>query len=242
MISRAITSGVTKLFLPNIDEKSISGMEQLCSKYPDHCFPMMGLHPCSVKPDFHQTLNKMEKLLETGNYYGVGETGIDLYWDVTFQKEQEESFIRHIEWALAFDLPVIIHSRESQDLTIDIIGRFQNGKLRGIFHCFGGTVEQAKRIEDLGFMLGIGGVITFKKSDLRDVVKFVSPACLVLETDSPYLAPTPHRGKRNESAYIHLIASELATALEMSPGELSELTNSNANRVFQKEALNLHSN
>lgn len=235
MVERAIAGGIKAMYMPNVDLDSVQGMESLRNSYPDHCFPMMGLHPCSVTPDFQNVLNEMRVLFNEGKYYGVGETGIDLYWDTTFRKQQEESFKQQIDWALQLDLPIIIHSRESQDLTIDIISHFQNGNLRGIFHCFGGTIEQAKKIQDLGFMMGIGGVVTFKKSDLRDVIKYVSVDNLVLETDSPYLAPVPYRGKRNEPLYLKLVAKEVAISLSMDLTELASITNENAERVFQKK-------
>ncbi len=235
MIARALDGGVTRMMLPNIDLHSIPGMMDLVSRYPEHCFPMMGLHPCSVKEDFESVLDQMESLLETGEYVGIGETGIDLYWDTTFRDQQILAFERQIGWARKYRLPVIIHSRESQDLTIDVISRFQDGQLRGIFHCFGGTVEQVERIQSLGFKVGIGGVATFKKSGLTELLPLIPLDMIVLETDAPYLAPVPYRGKRNEPSYIPLIANHICNVLGISQEELSRITFENAASVYGKK-------
>lgn len=235
MIGRALDSGVTRLMLPNIDLHSIPGMMDLVSQYPDHCFPMMGLHPCSVKEDYESVLDHMESLLDTGEYIGIGETGIDLYWDTTFRDQQILAFERQIGWARKYRLPVIIHSRESQDLTIDIIARHQDGDLKGIFHCFGGTPEQVGQIEALGFKVGIGGVATFKKAGLAEVLPQIPLKMIVLETDAPYLAPVPYRGKRNEPAYIPLIADRICEILGISKEMLSRITFENAEAVYGKK-------
>jgi TatD DNase family protein len=236
MMERALEAGVMQLMLPNIDLSSVASMHRLVEQFPRHCFPMMGLHPCSVKADYQAVLMDMKNLLDQGDYAGIGETGVDLYWDTTFRSEQIEAFEQQIGWAKEKQLPVIIHSRESLDLNIGIIRKHQDGRLKGIFHCFGGTYEQAKEIADIGFHIGIGGVITYKKSDLSDVVRRVPTNLLVLETDSPYLAPVPFRGKRNEPAYIPVIASRLATALSMSLDEVARLTSQNAREVFEKKS------
>ncbi len=234
MVARAIQAGVTQMMMPNIDLDSVEAMHQLADEFPSHCFPMMGLHPCSVKADFRSQLQILKNHFRERTYIGVGETGIDLYWDTTYREEQIEAFAIQIDWALEYDLPVIIHSRESLDLNLSIIANRQNGKLRGIFHCFGGTVDQALRVAELGFKIGIGGVVTFKKSDLAEVIRQVPREILVLETDSPYLAPVPYRGKRNEAAYTALIAADVARALGCTPDELASITNDNANAVFGK--------
>lgn len=235
MMERAIEAGVDRMMMPNIDLDSVARIKSLAVEYPEHCFPMMGLHPCSVKSDYITVLSAIEKLLFTEQYIGVGETGIDLYWDTTFRQQQIEAFELQIDWAAQLNLPVIIHSRESLDLNIEIITRKQDGKLRGIFHCFGGTVDQARQIQDLGFKVGIGGVVTYKNSNLPGVLPEIPPSMIVLETDAPYLSPVPFRGKRNESAYIPLISAKVADILQISLAELSALTNENAAEVFGKK-------
>lgn len=235
MIMRAIESGVHQMMIPNIDLTTISIMNNLVDQFPEHCFPMIGLHPCSVRENFEGILDQMKQELISGKYAGVGETGVDLYWDSAYRDQQIEAFELQIEWGKEFDLPVIIHSRESLDLNIEIIGKHQNGHLKGIFHCFGGTISQGMQIHELGFKIGIGGILTFKKSDLTDVLPNLPKDMFVLETDSPYLAPVPNRGKRNEPAFLPLIATRLAEILEISLSELSELTNSNAKTVFNKK-------
>lgn len=235
MIHRAIDVGVTWMLLPNIDMESISGMWSLVDRYPQFCKPMMGLHPCSVKPDFQSILDKMKSEFATRKYIGVGETGIDLYWDTTYKTQQIEAFEQQIEWAREFNLPVIIHSRESLDLTIDIISSHQDGSLRGIFHCFGGDYEQIKRIDALGFKVGIGGVVTFKKGGLAELLPQIPLKMMVLETDAPYLAPVPFRGKRNEPSYLTVIANKIAETLGIAINEVSRITSENAEAVYGKK-------
>lgn len=235
MVTRALSAGVDRLMLPNIDVESIPGMWSLVNKYPEHCFPMMGLHPCSVKENFEDILARMEVELKSGAYAGVGETGIDLYWDTTFKKEQIIAFETQISWARAMDLPVIIHSRESLDLTIEVIANQQDGRLKGIFHCFSGEVEQVRKIERLGFKVGIGGVVTYKKAGLAELLPHIPLTMMVLETDSPYLAPVPNRGKRNEPAYIPLVAARMSEVLGISLLDLSRVTSENAASVFGKK-------
>lgn len=232
---RAMAQGVQKIMLPNIDETSVPAMMELVSKYPDNCYPMMGLHPCSVRDDFEKVLAKMEERLANGGYVGIGETGIDLYWDTTFKHEQIMSFEQHIKWAKQFSLPIIIHSRESLDLTIDIITQHKDDRLNGIFHCFSGTPEQVQRIEAVGFKVGIGGVVTFKKAGLAELLPQIPLDMIVLETDSPYLAPAPHRGKRNEPGYIPIIAGKVCDVLGMPLSELSRITTRNAEEVYGKK-------
>lgn len=235
MIQRALAAGIDKMMLPNIDLDSIPGMLKLVEQYPAQCFPMMGLHPCSVKEDFSDMLDRMEAEFQSGSYIGVGETGIDLFWDTTHKKEQIEAFERQIGWAKSYNLPVIIHSRESLDLTIEIITRHQDGKLRGIFHCFSGDPGQIRKIADLGFKVGIGGVVTFKKAGLAELLPQIPLNMMVLETDSPYLAPVPYRGKRNEPAFIPLVAGKIAQVLNISPGEVARITSDNAAAVYGKK-------
>jgi len=235
MVQRAINNGVHKMMLPNIDLDSVDRLTALAAQHPSNCFPMMGLHPCTVKEDYKEVLGQIEKLIFNGNYVGVGETGIDLYWDTTFRQQQVEAFELQIDWAKELGLPVIIHSRESLALNIDIISKKQDGRLRGIFHCFGGSLEEALSIHELGFKLGIGGVVTYKNSTLPEILPEVPVSSIVLETDAPYLSPVPHRGKRNESAYIPLIAAKVADILSISLPELARLTSDNASQVFRKK-------
>lgn len=235
VIQRAIEAGISGIMLPNIDMQSIDGMHQLVNNYPGLCFPMMGLHPCSVQPGYGEVLEAMYVLLNTGHYYGIGETGVDLYWDVTYKDLQVEAFEIQIGWAKEKQLPIIIHSRESLDLNIGIIEKHHSGNLTGIFHCFNGTIEQAMRIAELGFKIGIGGVATFKNGGLNNVLPYIPDTLMVLETDAPYLAPVPHRGKRNEPAYTRLVAERVAAILDKPLGEVAEVTNRNAAEVFGKK-------
>lgn len=235
MVQRAIDAGINWMLLPNIDLESITGMWSLVSRFPQYCKPMMGLHPCSVKQDFQAILDKMKSEFFKREYIGVGETGIDLYWDTTYKAHQIEAFEQQIGWAKEFNLPVIIHSRESLDLTIDIISRHQDGALRGIFHCFGGSYDQVKQIDALGFKVGIGGVVTFKKGGLAELLPQIPLRMIVLETDAPYLAPVPYRGKRNEPSYVVGIAHKVAEMLGISINEVSRITSENAEAVYGKK-------
>lgn len=235
MVQRAIDSGVRKMMMPNIDPDSIPLMLRLSNTFPGHCFPMMGLHPCSVKPGYQAILDRMKTELQTGAYTGIGETGVDLYWDVTHRDLQIDAFEQHIKWAKEMDLPVIIHSRDSLALNLEIIQKHQDGTLRGIFHCFGGDYDQGLKIFELGFKAGIGGILTFKNSILGEVLSKLPKEIIVLETDAPYLAPVPYRGKRNEPSYLMMIAEYLSKVLGISMVELAELTTSNAMSVFGKK-------
>ena len=231
-LKKAIDAGVEKFFLPNIDSSSTEGMHALCQKYPQHCFPMMGLHPCSVKENYAQELATAYNLLQINKYVAIGEIGIDLYWDKTFYTQQADAFKKQIDWAIEFNLPVVIHCRNSFDEIYEILCGFK--KLpKGIFHCFSGNEEQAhKIIESTGFKLGIGGVLTFKNSGLDKAIANIDLKHLVLETDSPYLAPIPYRGKRNESSYIPLIAAKLADVKQCSVPEVAAITTANAKEIF----------
>lgn len=231
VIERA-KSVLEQCYLPNIDLESIPAMLALTEKAPNFFFPMMGLHPCSVKEDWKTVLDTMEKELANRKYWGIGETGLDYYWDKTFVAEQKDALRRQIGWAKDMDLPLILHCRDSMDDVIELVTEGQDGRLKGIFHCFTGTIEQAAKVRDLGFMMGIGGVITYKTSDLPETVKTIPLENLVLETDSPYLPPVPYRGKRNESSYTTLIARKLSDDLGLSLREISERTTENARRIF----------
>ena len=232
VIKRALDADIRKIFLPNIDLSTIESMHQMEVDFPEVCYSMMGLHPCSVKPDYKKVLSEMEKNLDKRNYIGIGETGIDLFWDKTYQKEQEESFRRHLEWGRDKNLPVVIHSRDSLALNIKIVKEMQDGRLSAVFHCFNGTVDQANEIADLNCYLGLGGVFTFKNAGLKEITKYLPFEKIVLETDAPYLTPSPHRGKRNESAYTLLVANVLSTELGMSIEAVMKFTTKNALALF----------
>jgi TatD DNase family protein len=235
MIDRAFKADITQMMLPNIDEESIESMLLLTEQFKGKCFPMMGLHPCSVKEDYQIVLDKMKLLLENGHYVGVGETGVDLYWDTTHKELQIDAFEQQVEWGKQMNLPVIIHSRDSLDLNIEIIRRNKSEELKGIFHCFSGDFSQAMQIYDLGFKIGIGGVITFKKSGLDVLLPKLPLDMVVLETDSPYLTPAPYRGKRNEPAFLRIIAQKVAESLGIGLEEVADRTTANAREVFGKK-------
>lgn len=233
MIRRAFDAGVQKLYMPNCDQHTIPGMMRIANSFPEQCLPMMGLHPTYVKNDYQSELDVVRKWLEQERFAGVGEIGLDYYWDKTFIDQQKEAFARQIDWALEYNLPVIIHSREATADCIEMVRSKQNGTLRGIFHCFNGSMEEANQIVELGFMLGIGGVITYKSNkELQEVVKTVPLENIVLETDAPYLSPVPFRGKRNESAYITFVAEKVAELRNISMEELGRATTENANKLF----------
>lgn len=233
MLNKAFDERIERLFMPNIDSTSIEGMLELAEKYPNNCFPMMGLHPCSVGESVEEEMYIVENELKKGIYYAVGEIGIDLYWDKTYQKQQEDAFRKQIEWAKQMRLPIVIHCREAFDEILAILDEVNDADLKGIFHCFTGTYEQAKHILNYGdFYLGIGGVVTFKKAGLDKVVEQLKIENLVLETDSPYLAPSPHRGKRNESSYLMFVAEKVAELLNISIEEVAEVTTENSKKIF----------
>jgi TatD DNase family protein len=233
VIKRAILQGIDKIYLPNVDLDSIDAMHELEARYPDNCFAMMGLHPCSVWADYKSVLSVIENKLNERNYVAVGEIGLDYYWSKEFVKEQQDAFRIQCKWAIEKNIPIIIHARESIDDLIQIVSEFkQNSDLKGIFHCFGGTIEQARKIMELEFLMGIGGVLTYKKSGLDEVIKNIPLEYLVLETDAPYLTPVPHRGKRNESSYLIHIANRLSEIKEISLEELGRITSENARKIF----------
>ncbi len=232
MIQRAIDNGVTQMFMPNCDSSTIETMMHLAKKFPQHCFPMMGLHPCYVKENYRDELDNVHQWLQKERFYAIGEIGLDYYWDMAYQQQQIETFEQQIDWALQYNLPIVIHSRESTQACIDIVRKKQNGQLKGIFHCFSGTQHEADQVIELGLYLGIGGVVTFKKSTLADIVKTTSLSHIVLETDAPYLAPVPYRGKRNESSYIPLIAEQIAALKGITASEVAQVTTQNAEKIF----------
>jgi len=232
IVDAAIDEGVKWMLLPAIDSTTLAAMKKLNQTFPKNCSPMMGLHPTSVKDNFEEELKLVEHELASGNYIAIGEIGIDLYWDKKHEEEQKDAFRRQLRWAKKYNLPVSIHTRDSFDMTYQIVKEESTGDLRGIFHCFTGTETEAKKIMDVGFKMGIGGIVTFKNSGLADVVKDIPEEFLVLETDAPFLTPAPFRGKRNQSAYLKYIAEKLAEIKSRSIDEMATITSRNAMDIF----------
>lgn len=232
MIERAEKEGVTKIIQPAIDSTQHLLMLESEKSRPRTVFSMMGLHPCSVKENYEEELRIALNYLENGKFYGIGETGLDFYWDLSFKDQQYDSFRRQIRWALDFDIPVVIHSRNSIDESIAVVKKFQKGKLKGVFHCFSGNLAQGQQIIDLGFYMGIGGVVTFKNSGLNAVIKSTGLDQVVLETDAPYLAPVPFRGKRNECSYLKYVVQKLSEITAFPVEKIAEITTANAMRLF----------
>jgi TatD DNase family protein len=235
VMDRATKEGVTKVYLPAIDSEELENLLALEALFPGKCLAMMGLHPCSVKADVQKELALVEEWLGKRKFAAVGEIGLDYYWDKTHVEQQKTAFHQQIEWALHYNLPIVIHSRQSTQDCIDIVKQHQKGQLRGIFHCFGDDEATARQIIELGFYLGIGGVLTYKNSGLAQTLSNISLDHLVLETDSPYLTPVPFRGKRNESSYIKYIAAKLAEVKRVSMEEVARVTTGNAEIVFGKD-------
>ncbi|HIH0947632.1 TPA: TatD family hydrolase [Vibrio cholerae] len=232
VIARARQVGIEKILMPNIDLNSIAPMLATEKAYPDLCHSMMGLHPCYVDANVKQTLATIYEWFSRHTFIAVGEIGIDLYWDKTFKAEQEMAFLTQLNWAKELDLPVVIHTRDSLNETLALLKQAQDGRLRGVFHCFGGSVDEAKAINDLGFHLGIGGVSTFKNSGMDQVIPQLDLNYVILETDCPYLAPVPHRGKRNEPMLTHLISEKVAQLRSLPLGEVIKITNNNSKALF----------
>ena len=234
VVRNAIDVGVDTILLPNISSKYTKGMLDLCAEFPENCFPMMGLHPCDVTSEnIAEELKHVEEELETGKYIAVGEIGLDLHWDKSTLEIQKKAFIHQIELAKKYKLPIAIHVRDSFNEAIEIIEELNDKNLRGVFHCFTGNIDDAQRVINLGdFYLGIGGVLTFKNSGLDKTISEVDLQHLILETDAPYLAPTPFRGKRNESKYIINIAERLADVHKINIKEVAEITTENAKILF----------
>lgn len=235
VIGDAQRAGVKKIFMPNIDANSIAPMLDLEERFKGICIPMMGIHPCYIDTAYRTALSVAEKWLEKRTFCAIGEIGIDLYWDKTFEEEQKEAFVIQLNWAKELKLPVAIHCRESLDLVIDLVKTHQDGHLKGIFHCFSGNADQAKTIRDVGFLMGVGGVVTFKNSGLDSVLDKIGLESMVLETDSPYLAPVPYRGKRNEPGYLDIISKKVAECLKCSDADVREATSRNAEKLFGNE-------
>jgi TatD DNase family protein len=234
VIERADKEGVKKIILPAIDSSSHHLMLQAEASYPGKCFGMMGLHPCSVKENYGEELVIARSYFEQRPFIAVGEIGLDFYWDTTYSEQQYQAFHQQIEWALEYDIPIVIHSRNSINECINVVNGHQQGKLRGVFHCFSGTTEQANQVIDLGFYLGIGGVLTFKNAGLDKVMENISLDHVVLETDAPYLAPVPFRGKRNEPGYLKYVIEKLATIKDCQVDEAAAITTANAEKLFGK--------
>ena len=234
VIERARSAGVTHIFMPNIDSTTIDSMLSVCNTYNDYCFPMIGLHPTSVNADYEKELEIVARELRSFNkYIAIGEIGMDLYWDKTFLKEQQIALDKQINWALEYDLPVVIHCRDAFGYIYNVLEPYKNTSLKGVFHSFTGTDDEAARIlEFSGFLIGINGVVTFKKSRLPEVLTKIPLEKIVLETDSPYLTPVPNRGKRNESAYVKDTLMKVSDIYRMSPEAVGRVTSENALKVF----------
>ncbi len=232
VIQRAEKVGVRKFYMPAIDYSHSEALLRLEAQFPGKCVAMAGLHPCSVKENFEEELQVIGQMLSRRKFAAIGEAGLDLYWDQTFVGQQYESLERQIGWALQYGLPLVLHTRNAIRETIEVIASHKGKGLKGIFHCFTGTVEEARQIIGLDFLLGIGGVVTFKNSGLGEVLKDIPLEAMVLETDSPYLAPVPFRGKRNESSYLPYIARKVAEIKNIAAEEVAEMTTRNAEALF----------
>lgn len=234
VLRRSDEHNVQKIYMPNIDHTSIDHMLEVEAKNPEQCISMMGLHPCSVNKDFEKELYHVESWLSKRTFAAVGEIGTDLYWDKTYWEQQKEAFNIQVKWARQYELPIVIHCRDSIDQTIDLVEALHDDKLKGVFHCFTGTQEQARRITQLGFYLGIGGVSTFKNGGMDKIIPDLDVSTILLETDSPYLSPVPYRGKRNEPAYIPIIAERVAELKKITLEELQLATSTNTQNLFSK--------
>ncbi len=232
ILTNAANAGIDTVLMPAIDSQTHPAMLALEKEELVNCISMMGLHPCSVNENYKEELNVIEQYLNTREFIAIGETGLDFYWDLSFKKQQYAAFERQIDWAIEYNLPIVIHSRNSTRECIEVVSKYVKKGLTGVFHCFGGSEEEAGAIMETGFYLGIGGVLTFKKSGLDEVIKKIGLSRMVLETDAPYLAPVPYRGKRNEPAYIPLVAQKLADITDISLEEVAEITTANAKKIF----------
>jgi TatD DNase family protein len=232
VVNRAVGNGISKMLLPNVDIESVDKMLSAVMRYPGICYPMTGLHPTSVKQDYLSQLDMLENLLRRHKFVAIGEIGIDLYWDKTFLKEQLIAFRRQIAFASDNGLPVVIHSRDAFPEVFSVLDEFKGKALKGVFHAFSGNIKDAKRGIGMGLKLGIGGIVTFKNSGLDKIVRETGPENIILETDSPYLAPVPYRGKRNESSYICIINKKLADIFGMNEEETASITYSNSAELF----------
>ena len=232
LMQRCKQNDISRLFLPNVDAASVPLMFELLEAYPANCYPMLGLHPCSVKDNWEEELAVIQPALHRHKIYAIGEIGIDLYWDKTFLTEQIHAFKLQIKWAKALKLPIVIHCRDAFDEVYQVLLDEQDENLRGIFHCFTGTLEQAEKITALGFYLGIGGVVTYKNAGLDKILPQIDLKHVVLETDSPYLTPVPYRGKPNESSYLIYVAQKVSDLYQTSVEHVAEVTTENSKRIF----------
>jgi TatD DNase family protein len=232
LIQRCKENSITRLFLPNVDAESVPMVFSLEASFPDLCYPMLGLHPCSVKEDWEEELNKIQQAAHQHKIYAIGEIGIDLYWDKTTLRDQILAFKKQIAWAKSLKLPINIHCRDAFDEVYEVLRQEKDDDLRGIFHCFGGTLEQANKLIELGFYLGIGGVVTYKNAGLDKVVAQTSLNHIVLETDSPYLTPVPYRGKPNESSYLIYVAQKVAELHQTDLDTVAAITTENSKKVY----------
>ena len=232
VICRAEEAGVNRFYLPAIDKETTEAMLVLEEKFPGKCFAMIGLHPCSVKEDYEKEISHIKALLDSRTFAAIGETGLDFYWDTSYKAEQYLALEKQIELALEYALPLVLHTRNAMQETIDVVKNYRSTPLKGIFHCFGGTLQEAEQIIDCGFLLGIGGVVTYKKSTLPAVLAEIDLSYIVLETDAPYLAPVPYRGKRNESSYLVEVAKKIAAIKDLSFQEVDDITTQNAIQLF----------
>ncbi|MEO5648933.1 MAG: TatD family hydrolase [Ginsengibacter sp.] len=235
VVQRALEEGVEKFYLPAIDSSENDALLALEKKFPERMFAMAGLHPCSVKENFKEELDKINHQLSEREFAGIGETGLDFYWDTSFTQQQYESLHTHAEWALQYKRPLVLHTRNAMQESIDVVKKYKDQNLYGIFHCFSGTLQNAQDIIRLGFYLGIGGVLTYKNSGLAEVIKEVDLKYLVLETDAPYLSPVPFRGKRNESSYLKYTLQKLAEIKQLPVEEVARQTTENAEFIFSKK-------
>lgn len=232
IISRSKNAGIKKIYMPNIDSTTLESMMEVSARYDDICHPMIGLHPCSVNENFEKELEWITSYIGKYKFYGIGETGTDLYWDKSFFRQQEIALEFQVNMAIQYNLPLILHSRNSMNETIQIIKKHAGPGLKGIFHCFSGTLKQAKEIIEMNFMLGIGGIITFKNSDLPEIIREIDLQHIVLETDSPYLSPAPERGKRNDPSKLIYINRKLAEIKSIPVSESAGITSDNALTMF----------
>ena len=231
VMQRAFDAGVQKFYLPAIDSNTTDDMLKLEQVYPGVCIAMTGLHPCSVKDNYEQELRLVEQMLSQRKFAAIGEIGLDLYWDKTFLKEQYDAFNQQIELAISYRLPIVIHTRDAMKETIETVEKYK-GRVKGIFHCFGGNLEEANQVIELGFLMGIGGVVTYKNAGLAEVIKQIDLKHIVLETDSPYLTPVPFRGKRNESSYLKYVQEKIALIKNIDVEEVAAVTSANALGIF----------
>lgn len=232
LMERSLANKVSRLFLPNVNTESIQLIDQLSTEFPENCFPMLGLHPCEVNADWQRQWDNIKNSLNSRKIYAVGEIGIDLYWEKAYLKQQVEAFEVQISWAKTLNLPIVIHCRDAFNEVYDVLQRLNDERLRGIFHCFTGTAEQAHLVTALGFYLGIGGVVTYKNGGLDKVLPEINPEYIVLETDSPYLSPVPYRGKPNESSYLVHIAQKVADIYQQDISMIADITTQNSKKIF----------